>query len=139
MPKAMLLVDSRAACAQEAGELIGSEVHPMQMVEIGEVVEFGTGGEVVLRSSFSPAGGEKVEEGELDDDGMGGAEGQDNDKGLGEAGEEEEDGTSGPLTIFKSVGVGLQDVAIACLVVERAEEMGDRGEEVGVRVGGYDV
>ncbi|KAJ4485653.1 hypothetical protein J3R30DRAFT_3283151 [Lentinula aciculospora] len=29
----------------------------------------------------------------------------------------------GPITIFKSVGVGLQDVAIACVVVDMAEEM----------------
>ncbi|KAF8198386.1 hypothetical protein K438DRAFT_1918665 [Mycena galopus ATCC 62051] len=33
-------------------------------------------------------------------------------------------GTTGPVTIFKSVGVGLQDVAIACAVVQRAEELG---------------
>ncbi|KAJ7787395.1 hypothetical protein B0H14DRAFT_284366 [Mycena olivaceomarginata] len=32
--------------------------------------------------------------------------------------------TTGPVTIFKSVGVGLQDVAIACAVVQRAEELG---------------
>ncbi|KAJ6632527.1 NAD(P)-binding protein [Mycena sp. CBHHK59/15] len=32
--------------------------------------------------------------------------------------------TTGPVTIFKSVGVGLQDVAIACAVVEKAEAMG---------------
>ncbi|KAF7328877.1 hypothetical protein MVEN_02517400 [Mycena venus] len=33
-------------------------------------------------------------------------------------------GTTGPVTIFKSVGVGLQDVAIACAVVQKAEELG---------------
>ncbi|KAJ6516779.1 hypothetical protein C8R47DRAFT_960882 [Mycena vitilis] len=33
-------------------------------------------------------------------------------------------GTTGPVTVFKSVGVGLQDVAIACAVVEKAEELG---------------
>jgi ornithine cyclodeaminase len=38
------------------------------------------------------------------------------------------------LTIFKSVGVGVQDVAIAELVVRRAEEMGG----VGVRIEEYD-
>ncbi|KAJ6524452.1 hypothetical protein DFH09DRAFT_1250833 [Mycena vulgaris] len=31
---------------------------------------------------------------------------------------------TGSVTIFKSVGVGLQDVAIACAVVQKAEEMG---------------
>jgi ornithine cyclodeaminase/alanine dehydrogenase-like protein (mu-crystallin family) len=40
---------------------------------------------------------------------------------------------SGPITLFKSVGVGLQDVAIACAVVARAEEM-----EIGTRIAGYD-
>ncbi|KAG7446271.1 NAD(P)-binding protein [Guyanagaster necrorhizus] len=39
----------------------------------------------------------------------------------------------GPVTMFKSVGVGLQDVAIACAVVERAESLG-----VGLVVEGYD-
>jgi len=34
-----------------------------------------------------------------------------------------ESGTSGRVTIFKSVGVGLQDVAIACAVVDKAQEM----------------
>ncbi|EGN97636.1 hypothetical protein SERLA73DRAFT_110946 [Serpula lacrymans var. lacrymans S7.3] len=42
--------------------------------------------------------------------------------------------SKGDVTIFKSVGVGLQDVAIACLVVKRAEEMG-----VGVHVEAYDA
>ncbi|KAJ7216286.1 hypothetical protein B0H12DRAFT_1241859 [Mycena haematopus] len=32
--------------------------------------------------------------------------------------------TTGPVTIFKSVGVGLQDVAIACAVIQKAEELG---------------
>ncbi|KAF7293209.1 hypothetical protein HMN09_01199000 [Mycena chlorophos] len=35
-----------------------------------------------------------------------------------------EGSVDGPVTIFKSVGVGLQDVAIACAVVQQAEEMG---------------
>ncbi|OBZ73270.1 Ketimine reductase mu-crystallin [Grifola frondosa] len=40
---------------------------------------------------------------------------------------------SGDVTIFKSVGVGVQDVAIACAVVKRAEE-----ENIGVLVQEYD-
>lgn len=31
---------------------------------------------------------------------------------------------AGDVTIFKSVGLGIQDVAIACKVVERAEDEG---------------
>ncbi|KAG6906635.1 hypothetical protein DXG01_012833 [Tephrocybe rancida] len=49
------------------------------------------------------------------------------DQGMG--GEEGE----GEITMFKSVGVGLQDVAIACEVVRRAEKMG-----AGTRVEGSD-
>ena len=40
----------------------------------------------------------------------------------------------GDITIFKSVGVRIQDVGIAKLVVERAETMG-----IGKWVEGYDV
>ncbi|KAJ7911608.1 hypothetical protein B0H13DRAFT_2251093 [Mycena leptocephala] len=39
-------------------------------------------------------------------------------------------GTTGPVTIFKSVGVGLQDVVIACAVVQKAEELGGIGRYV---------
>lgn len=45
----------------------------------------------------------------------------------------EEDGNGSDITIFKSVGVGIQDVGIAKLVVERAEKMG-----IGRLVEGYD-
>lgn len=41
--------------------------------------------------------------------------------------------TSGDVTIFKSVGVGVQDVAVACAVVERAVK-----EKIGVVVDAYD-
>lgn len=42
-------------------------------------------------------------------------------------------GFSGPITLFKSVGVGLQDVAIAIAVVAQAEKIG-----TGVLVMNYD-
>ncbi|TFK66063.1 NAD(P)-binding protein [Pluteus cervinus] len=42
-------------------------------------------------------------------------------------------GNDGPVTVFKSVGVGVQDVAIACAVVRRAEALG-----VGTTIEGYD-
>ncbi|KAI0327459.1 NAD-P-binding protein [Cubamyces sp. BRFM 1775] len=41
--------------------------------------------------------------------------------------------TAGDVTIFKSVGVGVQDVAIACAVVERAVK-----ENIGVLIEQYD-
>jgi len=104
-----LLVDSKAACAAEAGELIDAEVTGSQMAEIGELVRFTEGieGELELAMSSSL-------EDEMDGEGGG--------RGIG------------PITMFKSVGVGLQDAAIACAVVERAEEMG-----VGNWVVGYDI
>ena len=40
---------------------------------------------------------------------------------------------SGDITIFKSVGVGVQDVAIACAVVDRAIQDG-----IGKQVADYD-
>ncbi|KAG6914199.1 hypothetical protein DXG01_001807 [Tephrocybe rancida] len=101
-----LLVDSKEACAIEAGELIEAEVGPEDVREIGEcVLGFGEGGEGEERLEFVSARG-------------------------GEGGEEGED----EITMFKSVGVGLQDVAIACEVVRRAEEMG-----IGTRVENYDL
>lgn len=102
-PLPTLLVDSRVACAVEAGELIDAGVGGEQVTEIGELVR-GAPESVQLHA--------------------------------GEDGKEdtEEPDYTGPITMFKSVGVGLQDVAIAVAVVQRAEEMG-----VGVRVQGYDA
>ncbi|KAJ7471952.1 hypothetical protein FB451DRAFT_1090139, partial [Mycena latifolia] len=91
-PAGTLLVDSRAACLAEAGELIAAGVAGSQVVEIGELVSVRPSGEVVLEPGRKPPGAEA--------------------------------GSTGPVTIFKSVGVGLQDVAIACAVVQKAEAMG---------------
>ena len=78
---ACLLVDSRKACLEEAGELIDAELKPHQLTEIGELVP--------RNKEF----GQSID----------GRPGKD-----------------GIITMFKSVGVGLQDVAIACAVVEYA-------------------
>jgi len=104
-PQALLLVDSRAACAAEAGELIEAGVAGSQVVEIGEAVRFNEVGELTLALANS----------------------------VHERGDQEWDVGSGPITMFKSVGVGLQDVAIACAVLDKAEEMG-----VGTWVTRYD-
>ncbi|KAJ7186873.1 hypothetical protein C8R46DRAFT_1058280 [Mycena filopes] len=91
-----LLVDSRHACLAEAGELIGAGISGNQVTEIGELVDIdGSGGVVLARHEPSSW-----------------------------ATEADEESTVGPITIFKSVGVGLQDVAIACAVVQKAEELG---------------
>ena len=46
----------------------------------------------------------------------------------------EDIGDSGDVTIFKSVGIGLQDVAIAKVVVEKAIAM-----NVGTRIPSFDT
>jgi ornithine cyclodeaminase/alanine dehydrogenase-like protein (mu-crystallin family) len=92
--RARILVDSRSACALEAGELIGAGLAAEDMVEVGEL----------LRSS--PAGGVEAE---LDR--------------IGEI-------LSGrDVTVFKSVGVGAQDVAISIAAVEGAME-----HQIGTRI-----
>ena len=86
-----VVVDSRDACAVEAGELIaaGKAMDPKaHLIELGELVKGAEDGK------FVPV--------ELPD----------------------ELRKSGGVTIFKSVGVGLQDVAIASLVLSRAERKG---------------
>jgi ornithine cyclodeaminase/alanine dehydrogenase-like protein (mu-crystallin family) len=92
--RARILVDSRSACALEAGELIGAGLAAEDLVEVGEL----------LRSS--PAGGVEAE---LDR--------------IGEV-------LSGrDVTVFKSVGVGAQDVAISIAAVEGAME-----HQIGTRI-----
>lgn len=76
----VVVVDSKAACKAEAGEVIAAGLAEEEMVEIGGLV-------------------------------------------AGEGGRVEEARRRGDVTVFKSVGVGVQDVAIAALVVSRAEEM----------------
>lgn len=80
-----LLVDSKKACLEEAGELIDARLEAHQMTEIGELVP---NANVRLISK--------------------------NDRSF----------KDGWITMFKSVGIGLQDVAIACAVVGRAQGCG---------------
>jgi len=98
-----VVVDSRDACAIEAGELIaaGKTADPKgSLIELGELVEkSGDDGKFVpvkLPDEFRAA-------------------------------------TDG-VTIFKSVGIGIQDVAIASLVLSHAERMG-----CGIRIENYHV
>lgn len=87
-----LLVDSRAACLAEAGELIDAGVKD-GITEIGELVAFDDDGRLSLVTARET--------------------------------DREFDG----ITLFKSVGIGLQDVAIACAIVDKAEAM-----EIGTRM-----
>ncbi|RDB21964.1 Ketimine reductase mu-crystallin [Hypsizygus marmoreus] len=132
-PRPLLIVDSRTACAIEAGELIDAGVSGDEVVEIGELVRLrlklrdGVTGEFDFDFDFDFDFG-VGEVGEVG--GNGGSEVGGSEVGGSEDGSEDGEG---PITIFKSVGVGLQDVAIACAVVRKAREMG-----VGVVVPGYD-
>ena len=92
----VVLVDSRSACKEEAGELIAAGVPQARMVEVGEL----------LWSTEVPS--EKLWGWELDVQRVA--------KVLAAG--------TGDITIFKSVGIGAQDAAIAVATVERATEMG---------------
>ncbi|KAL1674288.1 hypothetical protein EV122DRAFT_220903 [Schizophyllum commune] len=93
-----LIVDSRDACAQEAGELLEAKVDMAAVSEIGELVE--VDGKGRLQTTLPEW---KTKE------------------------------RADAVTMFKSVGVGLQDVAIACAAVDKARAMG-----LGTTVEGYD-
>ncbi len=97
--RARILVDSRSACALEAGELIGAGTAPEDTVEVGELLRSTPTGDGVGADS------EKIAEI---------LRGRD-------------------VTVFKSVGVGAQDVAIAIAVVERAIE-----HRIGTRIYEFD-
>ncbi|KAG2113426.1 uncharacterized protein F5147DRAFT_607973 [Suillus discolor] len=87
-----VVVDSREACASEAGELIKAKFNEEDMVEIGTLVHF---------DNDSPDADYKKVHALCD-----------------------EVRQAGKITIFKSVGVGLQDVAITNMVVNLAGEIG---------------
>jgi ornithine cyclodeaminase/alanine dehydrogenase-like protein (mu-crystallin family) len=94
----VVLVDLRSACAVEAGELIAAGVPQTRMVEVGEL----------LRRAPAPAHGDEPWGWEPDAQRIA----------------EVMSAGTGDVTIFKSVGIGEQDVAIAVATVERAREMG---------------
>ncbi|KAI0262108.1 NAD-P-binding protein [Gloeopeniophorella convolvens] len=100
--RARVLVDSRSACAVEAGELIAAGVPAEGMVEVGELV----------RHVPTHDGGWAWE---------------------ADSAKVAEVLTACDVTMFKSVGVGAQDVAIAAAAVDRALQMG-----VGTAVPVYD-
>ncbi|KAL1700648.1 hypothetical protein EV121DRAFT_213802 [Schizophyllum commune] len=93
-----LIVDSRDACAQEAGELLEAKVDMAAVSEIGELAE--VDGKGNLKTTLPDMKTKEREDG---------------------------------VTMFKSVGVGLQDVAIACAAVDKARATG-----LGTTVEGYD-
>ncbi|KAF4622321.1 hypothetical protein D9613_009269 [Agrocybe pediades] len=104
-----LFVDSREACLEEAGELIQARIKPDEMVEIGELIP----------ADLS------MENGRLTSQANPRLEANEN--------RDSEPDYEGPITVFKSVGIGLQDVAIASAVVNRALEMG-----IGTPIPNYD-
>jgi ornithine cyclodeaminase len=100
-------VDSKDACSLEAGDLISAGVGEDKMIELGELV---TLDDPTEGTTAPHAGGFKAVEERC--------------SLVRKAGD---------VTIFKSVGIGIQDVAIASLVIKFAEET-----QVGVWVESYD-
>ncbi|KDR72969.1 hypothetical protein GALMADRAFT_228656 [Galerina marginata CBS 339.88] len=90
----VLLVDSREACSHEAGELIDAGVSPEQMTELGQLIPKDENGNLALKSFYKLLDAEKPRV--------------------------SEDLYDGPITMFKSVGIGLQDVAIATAIVDKS-------------------
>ncbi|OJA08458.1 hypothetical protein AZE42_05055 [Rhizopogon vesiculosus] len=89
-----IVVDSRKACASEAGELIKARLNEEDIVEIGTLVQFDNDSQDTDYKKVHRLCDEVTK--------------------------------AGKITIFKSVGVGLQDVAIANMVVNLAGEIGTR-------------
>ncbi|KAH9475193.1 hypothetical protein JR316_0012304 [Psilocybe cubensis] len=107
-PFPILLVDSREACSHEAGELIDAQVTPSQMTEIGDIIPKNSNN-TLSRDSY------------LD---------------LQPRSSDIEDGYEGPVSIFKSVGIGLQDVVIASAIFEKTHRL---GRKFGTLVQNYDI
>ena len=93
----VVLVDSRSACAVEAGELIAAGVPQTDMIEVGELIRRAPARDDENSWAWEPDT-QRVAE-------------------ILSA-------STGDVTIFKSVGIGAQDIAIAVATVERAMEMG---------------
>ena len=93
----VVLVDSRSACAVEAGELIAADVSQTDMVEVGELIRRAPVRDDENSWAWEPNASRVAD--------------------ILSAG-------TGDVTIFKSVGIGVQDVAIAVATVEQAMEMG---------------
>ena len=98
--RARILVDSRSACALEAGELIRAGVPAEDMVEVGDLLH------------SIPAGGGVEADSDRISEVLSGRD----------------------VTVFKSVGVGAQDVAISIATVERATEQ----HQIGTRIPYFD-
>ncbi|RXW15462.1 hypothetical protein EST38_g10392 [Candolleomyces aberdarensis] len=110
--KPLLVVDSWDACSKEAGELIKANLSRDDVRELGEMLPRDSSGRLDLDHLNTLLLSKQATE-PLDID--------------------RQPDFTGPVTIFKSVGIGLQDVAIASAVVQKAEELG-----IGTVVDGYD-
>ncbi|KAF9449232.1 NAD(P)-binding protein [Macrolepiota fuliginosa MF-IS2] len=106
-----LIVDSREACIKEAGDLIKAGVGEESMLEIGELLQDeGQSLTELAPGSHSNPGNHLTQTTEVCD-------------------------FEGPITMFKSVGIGLQDVVMAKEVVSHAKTH----RHVGTLVGRYDA
>ncbi|PPQ95999.1 hypothetical protein CVT26_016161 [Gymnopilus dilepis] len=106
----VLLVDSREACLHEGGELIDAQVPSEQMTELGELIPQDKDGILDIQSYERLLSSSRMSSDAKDD-------------------------FVGPITMFKSVGIGLQDVAIASAIVDKALSF---GETIGTHIVDYD-
>jgi ornithine cyclodeaminase/alanine dehydrogenase-like protein (mu-crystallin family) len=109
-PIPILLVDSKEACSHEAGELINAAIKPERVTEIGEMVPTDEHGNLSMEAYLQLLSVKRARRAT-------------------------KERFNGPVTIFKSVGVGLQDVAIATAIVDKALSLGDK---IGTSINGYD-
>jgi len=106
-----LLVDSKEACLREAGELIEASVRPQELTELGQLLPVDARGDLDERAFDRMLGVTRVKR------------------------VDEERGFDGPVSVFKSVGLGIQDVDVAVAVVEKALESDGR---IGTVIPNYD-
>ena len=111
--KPLFLVDSLDTCSSEAGELIKGNISRDKVRELEEIFPWEPSGRFDLDHLNTLLLSKQATE-PLDMD--------------------RQPDFTGPVTIFKSVGIGLKDVAIASSVFQKAEELG-----IGIVVDGYGV
>jgi ornithine cyclodeaminase/alanine dehydrogenase-like protein (mu-crystallin family) len=109
--KGTLLVDSKDACLREAGELIDARVQPEELKEFGQLLPADSQGDLDLRALDKVLDEHRPKKTDL------------------------ERSFEGPVSIFKSVGLGIQDVAIAVAVVQKAL---DSSGQIGTVIPKYD-
>lgn len=115
-----VVVDSRTSCAREAGELISAGVRAEEVIEIGELVLASSSAPSAPAPPSAPPPATPPQPYVAD-------------WSTPYPPAPKVEANTGRITLFKSVGLAAQDVAIAYAIVERAKALG-----VGCTVRGFD-